>query len=513
MTPHERPVTPADWSRISSDGMWVCPPHLDLVNREVVSMARAHHRAIKGLQTDGERLMVLMPPQHGKSVFMSAGVPGWWLGTFPDDQAILGAYEADFAARWGRRSRDAFEAHAPSTFGLHLDPDVAAASHWGVKGRRGSMTTAGAGGAITGNAASMFLIDDPIKGPEEAKSEAHRNSMWDWFVSVAMTRLRRGSCMSMIYTPWHEDDLGQRIIRASVRGDIPPWKVLRIPAIAETQDERDEWAESLGLALGQPDPIGRTPGEALWPDLQPLEKLLFQKKADPYWFEAMYQGRPRPKGGDFFKREWFEKNTVSDIPPGCSLCRYWDKAASAGKGDWTVGVLVARAPDGRFYIVDVVRGRWSSYERDQVIRDTAERDRDRYGLRVAIRSEQEPGSSGKDAALAFVMMLAGYDVKTAPNTGDKETRCRPLASQAEAGNVCMVRGAWNKAWLDEMEGFPRAKFDDQPDATAGGFNTLASHQRLEVVRNPTAGWSGRVERDPASPQTRPRLGLISGDVA
>jgi len=483
--------TPVDWMHVASAGQMVCPPHLGLINRKLV------HLAAERAAGRGARLMVTCPPQHGKSSLQSHYFPGWWLGMFPDDPIILASYEADFAARWGRRARDAFEAFAPPIFGVHLDPNAQAASHWGVKGHLGTMTTAGAGGAITGNPAKLFLIDDPVKGPDEARSATDRENKWEWFTSVALTRLSRGSCMAMIYTPWNDDDIGQRIIKASIAGDLEPWEILRIPAISETQDERDEWAAETGQPLGLPDPIGRKPGLALWPDMHPLSELEMRRRTNPYDFAAMYQGRPQPRGGDFFQRAWFaDKYVTADaVPPDAERCRYWDRAGSKGKGDWTVGVLMARDLQGRYFVEHVVRGRWSAYERDQVIKETARVD---HATRnnVRVRGEQEPGSSGKDAALAFVKMLEGYDVSCHTVTGDKESRARPFASQCQAGNVYIVRNdSWNRPYMQVLEGFPRAKNDDDVDSSSGSFNELSGgSMALRVGPSPTAGYRGRVSK-------------------
>lgn len=488
----QRPVTPAYWAHVASGGHWVCPPHLDVLNRALLRLAVQRLHGQKG------RLLVLAPPRHGKSQMCSQYLPGWWLGTFPDDPIILASYEADFAATWGRRARDAFAEHGPSTFGFSVSDAVSATAHWEIAGRRqdtgtpvkGSMTTAGAGGAITGRGAKLFLIDDPIKNSQDAASQAFRDNQWDWFVSVALTRMEPGGSMLMVLTPWHEDDIAHRILAAVQEGDLEPWEVLRLPALAESQDDRDEWAARFGLPLGQPDPIGRRPGEALWPERYSAEALEQRRRTDPYYFESMYQGRPRPRDGGFFKGDWFAR--TNDLPAGSTFCRAWDFASSETDGDYTAGVLMARCPDGSFVVCDVVRGRWSTGSRDAVIVDTARTDAGRYGDAVRIRGELQPGAAGKDHALAFVRMLAGFDVKCVPASGDKEVRARPFASQAEAGNVRLLRGRWNDEYLRELESFPRGKHDDQVDSSAYSFNELSGMLPAEWGTSPTAGYRGRV---------------------
>jgi predicted phage terminase large subunit-like protein len=123
--------------------------------------------------------------------------------------------------------------------------------------------------------------------------------------------------------------------------------------------------------------------------------------------------------------------------------------------------------------VDVVRGQWSAGERERVIRHTAEQD----GHATSVWVEQEPGSSGKESAQNTVINLAGWDVHAEPVTGDKVSRARPMAAQAEAGNVKILKDTpsrrWNQALLDELVGFPRAKYKDQVDGASGAFNKLA----------------------------------------
>lgn len=171
----------------------------------------------------------------------------------------------------------------------------------------------------------------------------------------------------------------------------------------------------------------------------------------------------------FFKREWFAE-IVDAAPADARRVRYWDRAATPGAGDWTAGVKMCRTPDGLFYVEDVIRGRWAGPEREAITKQAAAID----GVACTVVIEQEPGSGGKDSALATIKNLAGYSVRAEPATGDKLTRAKPLASQAYAGNVRLVRGPWIQAWLDELVAFPtKGVNDDQVDATSGAFNHLA----------------------------------------
>jgi predicted phage terminase large subunit-like protein len=177
----------------------------------------------------------------------------------------------------------------------------------------------------------------------------------------------------------------------------------------------------------------------------------------------------RPAAGKVFNRAWFE--IVDAAPAEMDRVRAWDKAGTEGAGNWTAGVRMGKSAGGLYWVEDVVRGQWGSARRNAVIRQTAALD----GEAVEVRVEQEPGSGGKESAEISVRELAGYDVRTAPATGSKLTRALPFSAQAEAGNVKLVRGPWNKAYLDELHNFTGADggADDQVDPSAAAFNRLA----------------------------------------
>ena len=172
--------------------------------------------------------------------------------------------------------------------------------------------------------------------------------------------------------------------------------------------------------------------------------------------------------GVMFHRDWF---CVVEQRPGCAQrVRYWDKAATAGGGARTAGVLIAKNTQGLYWVEDVVCGQWSALRREEIVRATAERD----GGEVDIWLEQEPGSGGKESAEASIRNLAGFTVHADRVTGDKCERAAPLAAQCEAGNVRLVRGAWNQRYLEELCAFPLGSYADQVDASSGAFNKLAA---------------------------------------
>jgi len=425
-------------------GRWRLVRHLDLLNRKLLAVTAG----------DLLRLCVFLPPRHGKSELLSHWFPTWLIGNFPEQRVILASYEASFAASWGRKVRDSLvEARQQSVFSTRLRSDVSAASEWQTEGYNGGMVTAGVGGAITGRGGNILLIDDPVKNAEEANSETYREKAWEWFCTTAFTRLEPGGAAILIQTRWHQDDLGGRIERGMSGEEFGgiPWEVVRIPA----------------LAL-EGDPLGRPEGEALWPARYPLEALeAIRAQIGSYAFQALYQGSPTPREGAAFRRQWFQ--IVDAAPVGATRVRFWDRGATKA-GDPTVGVRMSRNGTGRFYIEDVRRMQGTPLEIEQLVRQTAELD----GREVPVWMEQEPGSSGVDTIDHYLRhVLAGFSFRGQRSTGDKLTRADPLAAQAEAGNVLLVRGSWNEAFLEELANFPFGEYDDQVDGASGAFSKLS----------------------------------------
>lgn len=400
------------------------------------------------------RLIVTMPPRHGKSELCSKYLPAWYLGTYPDKRVILASYGADFASEWGSKARNILKEFGPALFGVRVSESPSARDRWDIAGRDGGMRTAGVGGDLTGRGAHLLIIDDPVKNAEEAASVTMRNNAWVWWLATASTRLEPDGVIIVIQTRWHEDDLAGRLLHDAQQAGGRAWRIVNLPAISDD-------------------------GQALWPERYPIEELLqIQRDKGTYWWTALYQQRPTPPEGGKFKREWFP--IVPSLPPGARRAvRYWDKAGTEGGGDFSAGCLIA-VLDGIFYVADMCRGQWSDLKREQMMEQCAERDRHRLG-RIEIWIEQEPGSGGKDSAAATIRRLAGHPVRADRVTGDKETRASPFAAQCEAGNVRLVRAPWNAAYVDELCMFPNGTYDDQVDASSGAFNKLTTGRRLMVA--------------------------------
>jgi len=423
----------------------------------------------KVLRGEITRLMIFAPPQHGKTELVSVRFPAFWLAARPDAPIILASYGGSLAHAKSREARAVVESPAYQALfpGIETDRSSRARDHWELDGYRGVMHAAGVGGPITGHGAALGIIDDPVENWEQARSQVYRDKTWEWWRTTFRTRIWEGGAIVLIMTRWHEDDLAGRILQEQGK----EWTILRLPALAETQGERDEANKLLGLPAGEKDPLQRKPGEALCPQ-RFSEGALEEIKRDvgSIAWAGQYQGVPRAAEGNRFKRDWFQ--IVDAVPAKAHRVRYWDNAATEGGGKRTSGVLLARAGQD-YYVENVIKGQWSTYGRRKVQKQTAQLDAQKYGNTVAIWLEQEPGSAGKDSVLDTIRFLAGFRVFADRVTGDKDLRLEPFAAQCEAGNVYLVKGLWNLDFVEEMCAVPNGAFRDQADAAGGAFNKLA----------------------------------------
>jgi predicted phage terminase large subunit-like protein len=415
---------------MASRGLWTPAPHLAMLTRELLEVAAGRTR----------RLVISMPPRHGKSELVSRYFPAWWLGSRPNDRIILASYEASFAATWGAKARDVLREFGPSIFGVEVRSDARASDRWDLAPpHAGGMVAVGEGGSLTGRGANLLIVDDLVKNAEEASSKAHREHAWDWWRSTARTRLEPGGAVVVVGTRWHEDDVIGRLIREG-QEDGEPFRVINLPAVAEENDQ-----------------LGRKPGEALWPerfDVAALEKT--KREVGSYVWAAMYQGRPAPLEGGLFKRAWFRHE---DPPPFESLIRFAtvDLAASTkASADFTVVLVAGLDMRGRVHILDVDRRRLEGPQLIPAIKHAV----DRWKLSIV-------GIEKVAFQLALIQQAraAGIYVRELEADRDKVARALMASAALEAGDVLFPKSAH---WLGELEaellGFPNSTHDDQVDA-------------------------------------------------
>lgn len=422
-----------------------------------------------------KRLMLFAPPQHGKTELISKRFPAFWFGHRPDDPIISTSYSGDRAMENGEVVRDILssEEYGKIFPKVRLRDDSRKKDMFKLQGQRGYLRSAGVSGGITGLGTLLGIIDDPYASWEAATSETIRRKTEEWYRGTFRTRIWEGGAIVIIMTRWHQEDLAGWLMKEQPG----QWKVVRLPAIAESQDERDAYAEENGLPLGEPDPLGRLQGEPLCPSRFSIEELeRIRQEITPYFFEAEYQGKPRPMEGLVFKASWFENKIIPRelVPKDCQRIRYWDKAGTPEGGAHTVGILMARDLAGNLYVEDVVRGQWSSLMRENKIEEVAYHDWEIYGPgMVEGWVEQEPGSGGLESTQLTLKRLAKYGYRADKVTTAKGSRLTPFLAQCEAGNVHIVNAGWTQAYLAELLSWSEsARIKDQADSSAAACNKL-----------------------------------------
>jgi predicted phage terminase large subunit-like protein len=420
---------------------------------EVADELQRFYRSL--LNGERPKLVLMAPPQHGKTEQVKDFI-AWVAGKQPDLKTILASYSDELGVAVNKDFQRIMTSERYVAIFRHRLGD--SGSGWlrnsnvlEYVDHRGSFRNTTVEGQITGQGLDLGIVDDPIKGRGEASSKPVRDKTWAWFMDDFFTRFSDSAGLLMIMTRWHLDDPVGRLIER-----FPEAKILRYPAIAE-EDEKN-----------------RRKGEALFPEHKSLQFLIERRKAmyQASW-ESEYQQNPIPVGGGMFPIEKVQIVPALNPSEIKRSVRYWDKAGTADGGAYTVGVLMHLLHDGRCVVGDERRGRWSALDRERVIKSTAEMDKQAFP-RHSVWVEQEPGSSGKESADATIRMLAGWKVRADRVTGNKEDRAQPYAAQVQAGNVLLLAGEWNRAFLDEHEMFPAGKFKDQVDAASGAFNKVTS---------------------------------------
>lgn len=474
-------LSPLAWGRLSLRQL-ERPRHLAAIERALLRVATG----------ETKRLVVLAPPRHGKSVTSAVLFTSWFLGTYPDRRVAVVSHTEELAASFGRRARDMLGEHGAKTFGVRVRDDVKAAGRWDLASPHvGGFLAAGVGGGLTGKGFDLVVLDDVVKSNVEAYSEATRKSTRQWYATTLRTRLQPGGAIVVLQTLWHEDDLASSLIRASEDGTGEKFEVLRLPAIAEEDDA-----------------IGRAPGEALWPEVMPLEALLQARKAclvdggERAW-SALWQQRATPSEGAVFKSSWWEGRRytwtspthvqVGSEPPvavgALRITAALDVALSTKtSADYTACVVIGRATDGRVFVLDVLR---KKLEAPELVREVRAFALVRWRA-PAIHIER----AGVGLAIVQQARAAGLPVLEVAVDRDKVSRALPLAAAFEGGKLVLPERA---PWLAELERelleFPGGRHDDQVDALAHAWAAEAIPKYPGIFCSDGSdpdpgGWSG-----------------------
>jgi predicted phage terminase large subunit-like protein len=425
---------------------------------------------------DGEldRVIVMWPPRHSKTELFSRLFPAYYLSRYPERWVGLASYAAALAYKISRAARDNARAG-----GVTLRDDAEAVHEWETTAG-GGFWAAGVGGPATGKGMHLGLIDDPIKNAEEAASAVIADRNQDWWGSTWYTRQEPNAALVVVTTRWPgPGDLVGWLFDQESNDDehAEHWHVVAFEA--EKSAEPYEIPPTCTL---EPDP--RQPGEALCPERYPVSKLRkIAARIGSFFYRSLFLQRKSTREGAMFKWAWWQVLSATPIVTG--LVRYWDLAGTepSKKGhdpDFTASVLAGRMPDKRCAILDVTAFRESVGQRDAKIEAIAREDRMR-GIPVTWWFEQETGVGGSERTASLVRRIQaiGLAVNTEPATGSKILRAEPLASAAEAGNVCLSAEAPSKPWHDRFRAHmadfsAHCDHDDIADAASGAYNKLAT---------------------------------------
>jgi predicted phage terminase large subunit-like protein len=389
---------------------------------------------------DIRRLAVFMPPGSAKSTYASVLFPPWAMQRSPELNVLAASHTIELAEKWGRRVRNLVDTFAP-TLRVQLADDSQAAGRWALRSG-GEYYAAGVGTGIAGFRAGLGLIDDPVRSRQDADSELIRDRVWEWYVNDFKTRLVPNASEILIQTRWHEDDLAGRALNHQ------QWEVISLPAIAEAND-----------------PLDREIGEPLWDDDSygygaQMQEL--RRSTPPRTWAALYQQRPAPEEGDYFKADWLRPYTVTPLPETLRCYGGSDYATTADGGDYTVHAVVGLDPEGKMFLLDLWRKQAASDEWVEAFCDMV-REWKPVGWAEElgqIRSGVGPWIDRRQRERKAFVHREQFPVRY-----DKAVRAQSMRGRmALDGLYVPIHAPWYEAFRSELLSFPAGKHDDCVDA-------------------------------------------------
>lgn len=473
------------------------------------------------------RLMLFMPPRHGKSMIASHNFPAWALGLFPEYEIIAASYGSSLPNKFSRQVRaflrdSKYKDLFPKT---KLDPTNENVEGWSTTAG-GGYIPAGVGGGITGKGAHIFIVDDPIKDAEEADSETIRQNIWDWWGSTAYTRLAPNAGVLVIQTRWHDDDLSGRMImqmREEMREageikdmnleagmdpaevderyeqmllEIDQWEIIDYPAIST----HDEYLNRDGTVTTKPidenSKFLRYEDEALHPQRFDRTRLMKVKRTlQPRHWSALYQQNPVPDEGMFFTKNMLKFDTKPEFSR-FPICMAWDLAVGQKQqNDFTVGVVGCLDYYDRLIVLEIVRAKMNIHQSAEAILGLY----DKYNRMIVgnpvIGIEHGQLSLSMGPHLNKVMdeerLFPSFDDTLKP-VSDKIMRAGPLQGRMQQGKVLFVKGEnWNEDVQHELLRFPGGVHDDIVDALAWlarMFTNISAPKRTDRIVSTTESW-------------------------
>ena len=419
------------------------PAHIKLLAHKLEEVERGNIK----------RLAIFMPPRHGKSQLTSQFFPAWYLGRNPSKFVIATTYAQDLADDFGRSVRNQIQDEDYNRIfnDCTLSKDSSSVRRFHTTGS-GVYYAVGAGGAITGRGAHLLLIDDPIKGREDADSDAMRSNLIDWYRSTAYSRLMPGGSIILIQTRWHEDDLAGWILRETSH---EPWEVIELPAVL------DEKASKI---------LKRPKGQALWPEAYDKKRLEeIKKTAGSREWNSLYMQRPSAEEGNILKRYWW-KEWTEDNPPECNyILQSWDtaytvKSTSDYSAVTTWGIFEHNGIQNAI-LLSARRERWEFPE----LKSEAIKLYNEFKPDVVLIEAKASGWS-----LIQELQRAGIPITPFnPKKADKKTRAHSVTPLFESGRVWYPSSKyWAEDVINQCAQFPSSNYDDLVDSTTQALMRL-----------------------------------------
>ena len=388
---------------------------------------------------DIRRLIITMPPQHGKSVGATTLLPAYMLGLKPDTRIAIASYSGSLASRFNRRvqrileSREYSELFPDTTIKRGTKPAnyIRTADEVEIIGREGALLSVGREGSLTGNRVDCFILDDLYKDAMEANSPIIRENCWEWYTSVVRTRMHNLSQELIVFTRWHEEDLIGTITRKE------PCRELR--SFDDLKDVgENEWLYLNFEAIIASPPTEIDPralGEALWEERQSAALLHQKRRLDTLRFECMYQGHPSSREGLLYGDSFTEYDTLPK-----DIVRYGNYTDTADTGDdYLCSICYAVDTDGAIYICDVVYSREPMEVTEREVAEMLCRNRTRIAT-------IESNNGGRGFARAVQRMATTTKVEWFHQSGNKEARI--LSHSATALHLLRFPKGWQARWAE-----------------------------------------------------------------
>lgn len=419
-------------------------------------LAKHHVLTLEAIQRCIEkrngRLMLLMPPGSAKSTYGSVVAPSWIMGKIPNYRMIGVSYGSDMARKFGRRTRSIIKQDKYGLlFNTGLSPDSSAADEWALQNASEYMS-GGILSGITGNRADCVVVDDPFKGRQDADSEVIRARTIAEYEESVLTRLKPGGSLIIINTRWHNGDLSGSILPENYNGesgqilcrDGELWEVVCLAAKCERAD----------------DPLGRKPGEYIWPEWFGSDHWAKFERLPRTW-SALFQQRPSPDTGDYFKREWI--HLVDHLPPRDQMLVYGgsDYAVTANGGDYTVHGVIGLDPEGNPWLLDLWRQQTSS---DMWVDAFCDLVLKHKPVGWAEETGQIKAGVGPFLVKRMMSRQAYVAREQFPTRGDKSVRAQSIRGLIATRGLRMLKDApFVSDLISEMMSFPVGVHDDQVD--------------------------------------------------